>query len=247
MREESLRIEELGLAAWPALQTLVYDGWVLRFAEGYTKRSNSVNPLYASTIALEEKVAVCEGLYAERALPSIFKILEAASYEGIEALLAERGYASLDETSVRTMELGPKMGGAERAIKVEVEGAFDEAWVEGFCACSGKEAEAELVGRILKNVTSRKLVARASIDGRIVACGYGALDRGWVGIFNVVVAKEHRGRGFGEGIMRAVLEASRAAGAGRAYLQVMVDNAPAAALYEKLGFVEAYRYWYRKK
>jgi N-acetylglutamate synthase len=238
-------IEEMGLAAWPALQTLVYDGWVLRFAEGYTKRSNSVNPLYASTIALEEKVAACEGLYAERGLPSIFKILDSASHEGIEALLAERGYASLDETSVRTMELGSKMGGIGK--EVEVGGAFDEAWVEGFCECGGKEADAELVGRILKNVTPRKIVARASLGGRIVACGYGALDRGWVGIFNVVVAKEHRGEGFGEGIMKAVLEASRAAGAGRAYLQVMIGNAPAEALYEKLGFVEAYRYRYRKK
>jgi hypothetical protein len=29
--------EELLLNMWPALQTKLYDGWILRFANGYTK------------------------------------------------------------------------------------------------------------------------------------------------------------------------------------------------------------------
>ena len=41
-------IEEHALNAWPPLQTLLLDGWVLRLANGYTRWANSVNPLYAS-------------------------------------------------------------------------------------------------------------------------------------------------------------------------------------------------------
>jgi len=67
-------IEELSLNAWAALQTMVYDGWIIRFAEGYTKRANSVNPLYTSSIPIEEKLHYCENLYRSRNLPVVCKI-----------------------------------------------------------------------------------------------------------------------------------------------------------------------------
>lgn len=48
-------IEELSMNAWSALQTKLYDGWILRFADGYSKRANSINPIYDSRISLEHK------------------------------------------------------------------------------------------------------------------------------------------------------------------------------------------------
>jgi hypothetical protein len=36
-------LEELSLGAWPARSAVFHDGWVLRFADGYTRRANSVN------------------------------------------------------------------------------------------------------------------------------------------------------------------------------------------------------------
>ncbi len=54
------RIEKVSLNSWPALQQILFDGWILRFSEGYTKRANSVNPLFASSMDVEEKVDTCE-------------------------------------------------------------------------------------------------------------------------------------------------------------------------------------------
>lgn len=63
MKPDVRHLEEVALNAWPALQTLVYDGWLLRFANSYTKRANSVVPLYPDTRRLEEKISYCERVY----------------------------------------------------------------------------------------------------------------------------------------------------------------------------------------
>lgn len=62
-------IEELSLNHWQPLSTLLYDGWVLRFAGGYTKRANSINPIYYSTCDLNIKITECEKIYSANHLP----------------------------------------------------------------------------------------------------------------------------------------------------------------------------------
>jgi hypothetical protein len=51
------RLEEVAMHAWPALQQMPFDGWIVRFAPGYTKRANSVNPLFESHLDVLDKIA----------------------------------------------------------------------------------------------------------------------------------------------------------------------------------------------
>jgi len=270
----NFELEELSLTAWPSLQTVVYDGWILRFAEGYTKRSNSVNPLYSSTLPLAEKIESCEVRYRSLGLPTIFKITEAESQRPIDEALSLADYARIDETVVMTRELTTSGavipaalslggGGSVRSAlslnsaaaapkfvipaALSLTSAFDDAWIDAFCACGRHEDERGVIGRILGNVIVPTVVASATEEGVIVGCGYGAVDSSWVGLYDIVVAEEKRRRGFGEAIVAAILERAADLGARRAYLQVVAANAPARALYEKLGFRDFYRYWYRKK
>ena len=78
-----------------------------------------------------------------------------------------------------------------------------------------------------------------------VACGLGVLEREWVGLFDIVTRPDARRRGHGTRVMRFILDWARQHRASHAYLQVMRENQPAIRLYEKLGFHEAYGYWYR--
>ena len=54
-----------------------------------------------------------------------------------------------------------------------------------------------------------------------------------------------RRKGHGGRLVRGMLAQAAALGASSAYLQVVMTNNPAIALYESLGFSEAYRYAYR--
>jgi RimJ/RimL family protein N-acetyltransferase len=58
--------------------------------------------------------------------------------------------------------------------------------------------------------------------------------RTWLGGVGVVPA--HRRTGVGELLTRALMDSAREAGAAEMWLEVIVENAPAIALYEKLGF-----------
>lgn len=86
-----LRLEEIALNAFPAVLTEFYDGWILRYSNGYTFRGNSVNPIYNSKIEFDKKVEYCEKKYFEKKLPCVFKMTEAVS-EDLDKVLADRGY-----------------------------------------------------------------------------------------------------------------------------------------------------------
>jgi ribosomal protein S18 acetylase RimI-like enzyme len=59
-------------------------------------------------------------------------------------------------------------------------------------------------------------------------------DRGWIGGLGVAAA--HRGNGFGEALMREVIDVAGTRGLREVWLEVLTPNAPAIRLYEKLGF-----------
>ena len=67
-----------------------------------------------------------------------------------------------------------------------------------------------------------------------------------VGLFEVVTDPSQRGRGLATTVVGALLAWGRMHGAATGYLQVMLDNGPALRMYERLGFAETYRYWYRR-
>jgi GNAT superfamily N-acetyltransferase len=59
-------------------------------------------------------------------------------------------------------------------------------------------------------------------------------ERTWLGGVGVVL--DHRRRGIGEQLTRRLMDNARSAGAREMVLEVIVENTPAIALYEKLGF-----------
>ena len=102
----------------------------------------------------------------------------------------------------------------------------------------------------LERLASTPLMTRAIVarcDGRTIACGQAALDRGLAGIYDMITDSGFRGRGAATRIVAALLGWARDNGASHAFLQVDADNAPALVLYRKFGFATAYVYHYRAR
>jgi ribosomal protein S18 acetylase RimI-like enzyme len=236
-------IEELSIHAWPALESVESDGWVLRFAQGYTRRANSVCPLERGTQTLDEKIGEAERLYRNRGLPCTFKMTSSSEPASLDAALVERGYVQEAPTSVQVATLAST---ANAAVRVDSSWRAAGTWRTAFHRIGDVPVERQALHDQILSRISLPIACASVVRGEvIVACGLGVLEKDWLGVFDVVVDPAERRRGHGEQLVRGLLDWGCAMGARQAYLQVMLSNAPALALYGKLGFREAYPYWYR--
>lgn len=238
------RIEEASLNSWPALQQILFDGWILRFAGGYTKRANSVNPLFASSMDLDEKVLACERIYREKGLPPIFRLVSFSAISDLDLLLESRGYSKVAPTLVMHLDLQSWNIPPDPAVALREERLDD--WLGLFCRFQGSPlAEHNSHRTILQAIPSRCLFASLAHSDQSVACGLGVLEHDLLGLFDLVTDPPQRRKGYGTNLVSGLLRWAREKGASRAYLQVVRANEPARRLYTGFGFQQIYHYWYR--
>jgi len=247
--EEAIRcLEYAALKAWPALEQKEYGGWLLRFSRGYTKRANSINPLGAGALANAEMIACCEALYRRQGLPPIFRLTPLTPAD-LDLALAARGYALLDPTAVMTLDLSTWQAPALPLAPCRE--LTLSAWFAHYCQLSDADPGGQAIHfQMLMAIAGARLCALVEAKGHdgapgAAACGLGVLDEGLFGLFDLLTAPALRRRGYGTALVMGMLAWAQAQGARQAYLQVMLNNGAARALYERMGFREAYRYWYR--
>jgi N-acetylglutamate synthase len=239
-------VEELSLNAWPSLQTMLYDGWVLRFADGHTRRANSIDPLYESQRDVNEKIHACEAIYRSRGLPVVFKMTPANQPQNLDAVLAAAGYQADAHTSVQTLDL--RNSGHAPVPDVVLAAELNEQWLAAYCRMSNTaEKRAATLRPMLAAIAPDRRFASINARGQIIACGMGVLDGGFLGLFDIVTDPQCRRQGHARQLVGSLLAWAQQEAAHTAYLQVMLNNEPALGLYLQLGFAEQYRYWYRVK
>jgi len=238
------RIEEVSLNSWPALQNIIYDGWILRFSRGYTKRANSVNPIYPSTEDLYRKVARCERIYSQKGLLPVFRMTPFASPSNLDQYLGRRKYKIIDRTIVLYLDLRMPDDRLDTALKINPEKL--DRWLDIFHRFGGSPVGGQGIHReILQLIPSKRILATLRYSDETVACGLGVLEGEYIGLFDLITSPEMRRMGFGTGLVSGLLDWARENGALHAYLQVEKRNAPGIRLYTRLGFQEIYQYWYR--
>jgi N-acetylglutamate synthase len=231
-------IEERGFNSWPALKSVLVDGWIVRLSDGHTRRANSASPLSASRLAPEALIAAIEPLFRHAGLPPVFRITPLAG-QGVEQRLIADGWRD-DDPSLGMYASHPA-GAADAAVVLEA--SASNAWITAAMAAYGHgEKGATALRRLLPLIALPVAYATLIDKGEPLAFGLAVAERGMVGFHDIVVAPHARGRGLGRRLVAALIDWGQRRGAKTAYLLVREGNQPARALYRSLGFVDAYRY-----
>jgi N-acetylglutamate synthase len=237
---DELALEAVAARGWLAAERAHLGGWVLRASGGFTGRANSVLPLRASELPLDEAIEQARAWYAARRLPVRFQ-LPVEARRLLDAELAERGWPAEPDVHVMTARLDMLRGATGRTPSVALDSELPEGWLSVYRGGKADRPEARAL------LVNHDTVAFATVhDGRhLVAIGRGAIDDDWLGITAVEVVPSHRRHGLATAVTLALRDWGRAQSARRGYLQVSSDNPGAIALYERLGFWHHHDYRYR--
>jgi N-acetylglutamate synthase len=240
------QIEEVSMNSWPSLQTIHYDGWVLRFAEGLTRRSNSVYPIYDSKTDVDSKIIYCEYLYKLKELPVCFKITEIAQPYDLDKILDSKGYDHEFDISVQLRNIDEFIVDQDR--NAHITEYTEVKWIDYYIQMNEMNPiQKPILKKIIDQIILPKCLLTYYLERFPIGCGLGVIDDKFLGLFDIVIDKQFRNKGFGKSMIDIILMWGKNNGAKVAYLQVLTDNNAAIRLYDKVGFKEAYRYWYRIK
>ncbi len=244
------QIEDLSFNAWPSHQIEVYDGWILRFSYFYTHRTNCVEQIGVSSLPLMKKIRYCESIYKRWKTPCIFKISPIGDPR-TDRVLQERGYEIQHHTTVMTLSLAgfAYRNETDDDVALTVESRVSSAWISAMFRMKNTTdiMHRRIVPSMYAAIPKDEIAVSVRENGRIVATGLGILDRDYVGVYAIHVDEVCRRKGYATRIVQTILSEGKNRGARYAYLQVVTDNAPAKALYRRLGFRKAFAYWFRVK
>lgn len=246
-RENEMKAyEEMSLHAWPSLETSRYKGCIYRVSNGYTNRSNSANPLYSQQNDNADLVTYAEMLYKKNNLPCVFKVLDHEDYKDLDALLAQKQYEKINASKVMTLESLSEIKSTH--CIGDFENHFTKEWFSAYTKIHRiPEAEVDVAYQIHASIQNTIIASSIQSDDEIVACSFGAVENGYIGLFDIAVNEHMRRKGLGRALVEGILHKAKESGVKKAYLQVTDSNEIAKQLYGKIGFTPNYSYWYRRK
>jgi ribosomal protein S18 acetylase RimI-like enzyme len=238
--------EHACLNAWPALYGVVHDGWVLRLADGFSRRANSANPLHAEARISGATLQYFENLFRVHDLPMIIRVPTLLDPE-VDRTLERFGFVAEGESVVLFAELDALAARSDPAVSVVT--ALDERWLAALNRMQGRNLEQSAIfDDIMASIALPAGFATLTDGGEVVALACGVLDGDMLVCESIITDPRRRGAGFGRRLTGALMHWARLNEATCACLQVEAANAGGRALYKGIGFLtELSRYHYRRR
>jgi ribosomal protein S18 acetylase RimI-like enzyme len=234
------RVERACTAAYPPLAIVRAGDWAVARSGGGSRRTNAASALTPGATLDAARLATIADHYAAAGLPTILRLTDLAP--DASAFLDGRGFTA-PEGGSRTL-LRPAGPPCAAPADVVVAATPDPAWLAARRRLApGIEDPAAVAARLAIPAA----YAQRRRDGAVAAIGYVAVSDGIAIIEAVATAPESRRRGHASAIVAALVGWASDAGARHVALQVEATNAPARALYARLGFAtDLYGYHYRR-
>ncbi|KUH40103.1 MULTISPECIES: GNAT family N-acetyltransferase [Streptomyces] len=227
--------------SWPPEEAEPLGEWTLRAARGFTRRANSVLPLGAPGVPLDDALARVVAWYGERGLTPYVQAATGAegTQETLCAALQERGWRREVTAEVRVAGLAPVADLTADTTRVVLARTPDAAWLRRYQRVGEPGPH---VLRVLSGGPSVWFASVAGEEGAPAAIGRCVVDGRWAGFSAVEVDPARRRGGLATAVMAALAARALAQGASAAWLQVEEDNTAARALYDGMGFALHHRY-----
>jgi len=221
-------------ATWPPAEFLEVGPWLLRRGDGGGQRVSA-----ASTTDQSAEIAPAEeGMRAWGQTP-LFRLTPDQSL--LDARLDGAGYAVRDPVALYAAPVASLADGRDETVKVfrvaSPLAMVDEIWARGGIG-SGRRA-------VMTRPSGPRMTLMARAGDRPVGVAFVAVDGDTAMIHAIEVAPEHRRKGGGALLMRGAARFAAEHDAKWLALAVTEANAPARALYERLGIALAGSYHYR--
>lgn len=237
-----LAIERAGVKAWPARETAGIGGWLWRYSQGGSQRANSVSALADPGMDAERAIDEAERLYAEKGAIARFQITDAAVPGDLDDRLARRGYLINDPCTT----LAAPLSRGELPDGIEIADRVTPDWLDTYASVITPDRR-EVAPMILAGIPAGSAFCLLRRGGKPVATTLAVVDGVASVVECVATREEYRRTGAGDTVMRAAMAWAWKRGARVIGLGAVAANAPAQALYRRLGFTLAGRYHTRFK
>ena len=218
---EIRNLEHAAALGWPGVEHQWFDGWLLRFGHGSTRRANSAVPLLPSPGLDTGAIA---DWYAARGVPPLL-----AAPDRLFRVPADSPTDGENIVMARRLTAGP----ATPAVRLTPQP--DDEWL----SLHPRDVPVDVLTAVVDGEVIFASVADAAVGrGAVTVAPDGTR---WAGLSSVYVEEPARRRGLARSLCDALLGWATERGATRAYVQVLAENSAATKLYESMGFAEHHR------
>lgn len=239
----SLEAERLAHHTWPCREEAQFGEWMLRAADGYSRRANSALAIGVPVQGVEAALDHVERWFRSREIQPCVKVTPLASLAVIEAMDA-RGWTLATPSRVLRREADP-IPDTPRDLDVSWSSKVSDPWFESLATWDAESLSAASHHRALLERMPDARFATLRRQGRVAGTLVASIDGDQAHLYDLVLDPALRGQGIGSSFLRQILSDLFRDGARSATLQVLESNTTARTLYDRTGFVDVHGYHYR--